>query len=206
MSPGGSQKLPPEERLLKLIRGKEPQPAMPAVFTPSQNVGALKTESSVASQRTIRWSSLVIGLLSLMLIAEIGLVIVEALKPLPYIEVPVVPTSRQAGNAGVQKPPEVLTSIADSAVRPIFVAPVVVVRAVEKDDRPSIEVSSLSARLSLLGIVSGEPPQAIIEDSQTKKTHFVSEGQHVAEGARVKQVLENSVVLEVADETIELTL
>lgn len=206
MSPDGSQKSPPEERLLKLIRGKEPQPAMPVVFTPSQDAGVLKVESSDVSQQTMRWSSIVIGLLSLMLIAEIVLIIMEALKPIPYVVIPVIPKSRQVIDVGVQKEREALMSIADSAARQIFIAPVVAVKAAVKDDRPSLAVSSLSARLSLLGIVSGESPQAIIEDSQTKKTHFVSEGQHVAEGARVKEIADSSVILEVADETIELTL
>lgn len=57
-----------------------------------------------------------------------------------------------------------------------------------------------------MGIVSGNPGQAIIEDSQTKKTHFVTVGQVVVEGAVVEQVLDHHVILDLDGEKIDLTL
>jgi len=71
---------------------------------------------------------------------------------------------------------------------------------------PSESAQELSARLSLMGIMSGEPPQVIIQDTKTQKTFFVSPGQTVVDGATLKSVLENRVILELRGEEIELTL
>ena len=46
----------------------------------------------------------------------------------------------------------------------------------------------------------------IIEDSETKKTFFVTAGQMVIEDAVVEQVLDSRVILTVAGEKIELSL
>ena len=70
----------------------------------------------------------------------------------------------------------------------------------------SVAAKELAARLNLMGIVAGDQPQAIIEDSQTHKTYFVISGQAVSEGAVVEKVLENRVILSIDGETIELTL
>ncbi len=93
------------------------------------------------------------------------------------------------------------------ATRPLFTAPLA--HAVTPGTvavAPSVKASKLAARLSLLGIVSGEQPQAIIEDSQTQKTYFVSEGQTVVDGAILESVNSNGVVLNFLGETIELNL
>ena len=71
---------------------------------------------------------------------------------------------------------------------------------------PSVSAKLLASRLTLMGIVSGNPAQAIIEDSQTQKTYFVTTGQAVVEGAVLEQVLDNRVVLDLGGEKIELTL
>jgi len=68
------------------------------------------------------------------------------------------------------------------------------------------QARSLAARLSLIGVIAGEPPQAIIEDSQTKKSFFVTAGQSLIEGLMVKEILENRVVLDLYGERIELSL
>jgi len=60
--------------------------------------------------------------------------------------------------------------------------------------------------LTLMGIVSGNPAQAIIEDAETKKTYFVTPGQMVVDGAVLERVLDNRVVLDLNGEKIDLTL
>ena len=57
-----------------------------------------------------------------------------------------------------------------------------------------------------MGIVAGEPAQAIIEDTQTNKTYFVTAGQAVVEGAVLDKVLDNRVILDLDGEKIELSL
>ena len=57
-----------------------------------------------------------------------------------------------------------------------------------------------------MGIVSGDPGEAVIEDAETKKTYFVTTGQAVVEGATLERVLDNRVILDLGGEKIELTL
>jgi hypothetical protein len=64
----------------------------------------------------------------------------------------------------------------------------------------------LAARLTLTGIVSGDPPQAIIEDSETHKTFFVTPGQTIVAGAMLERLEENRAVLSYGGERIELGL
>ena len=71
---------------------------------------------------------------------------------------------------------------------------------------PSPEVKQLATRLSLIGVVMGESPQAIIQDSQSGKTFFVTTGQVVVDGMVVESLQENRVVLSLDGETIDLSL
>jgi hypothetical protein len=76
--------------------------------------------------------------------------------------------------------------------------------------RPSMamsqEAKALAGRLNVIGLVDGNPPQAIIEDTQGQKTYFVSKGQHVTEGLVVTDIREDRVVLDLNGQTIELSL
>ena len=62
------------------------------------------------------------------------------------------------------------------------------------------------SRLTLIGVVDGEPPQAIIEDAEGKKTSFVSVGQQVAGGPVVEAITKNRVTLNLNGAKIELSL
>jgi len=64
----------------------------------------------------------------------------------------------------------------------------------------------LAARLTLVGIMAGDPAQAIIEDPQTQKAHFVTVGQHLIEGLIVEEIREDRVLLDLNGEKIELSL
>ena len=101
-----------------------------------------------------------------------------------------------------------LPSLAESVSRPLFSPPADASGSASSGPRqaPSGSAALLASRLTLLGIVAGTPGQAIIEDSQTKKTHFVSPGQAVVDGAVVDQVLDTRVILDFLGEKIELTL
>jgi hypothetical protein len=101
-----------------------------------------------------------------------------------------------------------IPSLAQSASRPLFTASPDVSEATSAGPRPAPSGSAalLASRLILLGIIAGNPGQAIIEDSQTKKTYFVSPGQAVVGGAVVDQVQDNRVILDVQGEKIELTM
>jgi len=205
-------KPPPEEKLLKLIRAKGARPPSEPAVSRSQEAGQAATRLATAAEapkrlRELPWLKVAIGLLGAALCLELSLLFIQALWPLAPVTIPVVATAPPLGAADGPTPvmplPEDLPSVAASASRPLFApaAPTEPAQVV-----PSRSVTQLASRLTLMGIVAGEPAQAIIEDSQTQKTYFVTAGQLVVEGAVVEQVLDNRVVLDLAGEKIELTL
>ncbi len=68
-----------------------------------------------------------------------------------------------------------------------------------------IPVEELMGDFSLLGIVSGENPQAIIEDSKKRKTFFLREGQS-AGGLFLKKIEDSSVTVIYKGHEINLTM
>ena len=218
MSPDGSLNPPPEERLLRLIRGKEPKPSTAPVApqNPSESVpGETRTEaarvwpvraSGAAAQR-IPWVRYAVGGLSLVLAVEVVSIIMQLARPLATVTVPTGrPPSSPAGSSPPVSPAPALPSLAAGAARPLFTAPAATPTS-SAGPRPSQSAAgkTLTARLTLMGIVSGNPSQAIIEDSETKKTYFVTPGQMV-DGALLEQVLDNHVILDLDGEKIDLTL
>lgn len=67
---------------------------------------------------------------------------------------------------------------------------------------PEIDVSR---RFNLVGIIAGEDPQAIIEDKEGKKTHYLYKGQAI-NGVTVAEIKESGVVLEYRGKEVMLVL
>lgn len=212
MSPDGSTKPPPEEKLLKLIRGKalrggtEPvQGSSPSSETVSIPLAGLAGTGA----RRWRWPLLVAVGLGVVLMLEIGVLVAQMTRPLPTVQAPspppasVRPAAPDADRAG-----EELPSLAASVSRPLFTSVTDEAQSAQQPAQvgPSQAATELAARLTLMGIVSGEQAQAIIEDTRTKKTYFAQVGQAVVEGAVLEQVLDNRVILNFKGEQIELTL
>lgn len=210
MSPDGSGKPPPEEKLLKLIRGKGPRPSTD-ILAPSHTAGGATTGVLRATELNarapgLRWPGLAVGFLGAVLLIEVASLVSQAMRPIPPVHLPVVATPRQPDEpVTATRPLQDIPSLAASVSRPLFTSP-----AADTSARPlplpSDSAKVLASRLTLMGIVAGDPAQAIIEDSQTKRTFFVTIGQAVIEGAILEQVLDNRVVLDLAGEKIELTL
>ncbi len=68
---------------------------------------------------------------------------------------------------------------------------------------PSLE--EITADLSLIGIIAGERPQAIIEEKKSGKSYFLYKGGSVGK-AKIVEILEDSVVMEYQGEKFELVL
>lgn len=66
---------------------------------------------------------------------------------------------------------------------------------------PSIK--DLMKNLSLAGIYEGKDMEAMIEDKELKKTYFVKQGDEV-KGMKVKEILQDRVVLQLGDEEQDL--
>lgn len=204
MSPDGSTKPPPEEKLLRLIRGRGPRPVEPDVPVSAAQL-PMKTALSLTGlgrRRPLRWSSIATWGLAVTLGLELLALMVQAARPMPAVQVPAAPIP---SGEPEPLPPLSIPSLAASASRQVFASPGLAAPSATPQPR-SGAAKLLAERLTLLGIVAGTPPQAIIEDTQTKKTYFVTTGQAIAEGAVVEQVLENRVILDLLGEKIELTL
>ena len=228
MSPGGSANPPPEERLLRLIRGKGAKP--PSAPTPPGergDPGPADMVSTAVGRRSghhqggrgvpdavgarpralaLPWFTLVMGGLGTLVAVEVGCLIWQAAWPLPTVEIHAasIPAAVAADTTlFVTLPTDDFPSVAASVSRALFTAPTVSAPTVRS---PSVSVASLVARLTLTGIVDGDPAQAIIEDSETKKTYFVTTGQMVVGGAILEEVRDTGVVLNLAGERIDLTL
>ena len=220
MSPDGSGKPPPEEKLLQLIRGKGPKRPAP---TPSSTQAVQAAAASAGSVAVVigrprggfsfPWTRVAIGALSVALGIEGIALIVEALWPMPLVETPSIRAQSSHGTGagtttamGLDEMP----SLAASASRPIFAVSAAASSSTGTDQvtraAPSATAQLLAVRLTLMGIVAGNPAQAIIQDSQTQKTYFVKVGQPVIEGAILEKVLEHRAVLNLNGEQIELAL
>lgn len=209
MSPDGLMKPPPEETLIRgnaLRGGTEPvQGSSPSSQTVSIPLAGLPGTGA----RRWRWPILAAVGLGVVLALEVGVLVAQLTRPLPTLHVPSPPLAlvrQEVPDAG--RPREKLPSLAASVSRPLFASVKDEAQSAQRAAQagPSPAATELAARLTLMGIVSGEPAQAIIEDTQTKKTYFVQVGQAVVEGAVLEQVLDNRVILNFKGEQIELTL
>lgn len=63
----------------------------------------------------------------------------------------------------------------------------------------------LLSNYSLSGVVSGESPQAIIEDKKSRKTYFLNKGQYLGE-FRIDDVIEGKVIFDFNGQKFELSL
>ena len=211
MSPDGSTKPPPEEKLLKLIRGKEAKPAE-APARPAAAEIPLRLVAAIGvplRRRRTRWVTLASGVFGMIFIVEAVCLAIQASRPLPTISAPTLepPFPTEPDRETPLNPTAPL--LADSASASLFASPIVSAQAPAAPTRakgPSGSARALATRLTLMGIVAGEPAQAIIEDTQTNKTYFVTTGQAVVEGAVLDKVLDNRVVLDLDGEKIELSL
>lgn len=66
-------------------------------------------------------------------------------------------------------------------------------------------VEEISANLSLIGIIAGDKPQAIIEEKKAGKSYFLYKGGSVGQ-SKVIDILEDKVVMEYQGQTFELML
>jgi len=213
MSPDGSTKPLPEEKLLGLIRGKgvkAPLGAATAEATPASHAMAPKApvRDMAAPLQQLQWPKIAIGFLGIMLAVQAVALVIVAIHPVPTVMIPMLSAHPARDTANTSEPLQGLPSLAASASRTLFAVPVTATAPPAPKGRgaPSGLAKLLAARLTLMGIVSGEPAQAIIEDTQTKRSYFVTTGQVVVEGAVLKKILDNRVVLDLDGEEIELTL
>ncbi len=212
MSPDGPTKPLPEEKLLRLIRQKKSDPSPEGAAASAGPLPVHVVNVHLGGGTALRWPVLAGAGLGILLLIEAVWLVAQLMRPLPVVSLPAVEAPAEPPAWQPTELVEQMPSLAQSASEGLFASPTATAEGVFGDERrtarvdPSVATHQLAARLTLMGIVAGEPPQAIIEDTQTRKTYFVTRGQAIAEGAVVEQVFENRVILDLAGEKIELTL
>ena len=207
-------KPPPEEKLLKLIRGKSGRPeGPPAAISPvSASGGSAASALTLTGSTRWSWTAVAGWVLGALLGLEAVGLLVQLLRPLPMVPALNEPSpASQKPMAASEPSSEELPSLAAIVAQPIFsagtaAAQTVTLGAAGPRSAPSATAKQLADRLTLTGIIAGDQPQAIIEDAQTKKTFMVTPGQPVIDGAVLERVLDTRVVLDLNGEKIELTL
>lgn len=77
--------------------------------------------------------------------------------------------------------------------------------ATAEKEKPLPNVMQKISKLRLQGIISGLDPQAIIEDIQTKQTHFLSVGERIGD-IELREILPGKVILYYYGQEVELGL
>ncbi|HEX9779833.1 MAG TPA: type II secretion system protein N [bacterium] len=202
MNPAGPTLTPtPEERLLRLIR---PKPKAPRAEPPAMGGMSAVLAGGGAARPSWPWGRVLLGALAAAVAAEVVVLGVELARD-PLDGAAVLPALQPARDSGAALPDlDALPLLEAEAPRAVFAAPA---RETAQGSGAAPGASqALASRLTLMGIVSGDPPQAIIGDSQTQKTYFVTVGQTVAGEAVLRDILENRAVLDLHGQTLELVL
>lgn len=113
------------------------------------------------------------------------------------------PESSEPPSVSVHSSVEPTSSIATAASRPLFRTGGQTV-ALSTQSRTE-QGHAVAGRLQVVGMVTGSPSQAILEDAQTHKTYVVGAGQSVGDGIIVEAIQPHSVVLSVGGEPHELS-
>jgi hypothetical protein len=210
------ENISPEEKLLKLIRGQRKQPAQPArkIETPAPAAAPaaiphkakipLTPHSRRALGRLLHYleprKAIAFGLFisGLYLFASLlypffGWRKIKMEPPKTAAHLPQKQISFQ------QEPYEKYREAV--AGRDIFKA-----AATGDSSRPLSAASvDFMKDLTLIGIVSGDNPQAIIEDKKASKTFYLSKNEFIGE-AQVEDILEGKVILQFRGQRYELHL
>jgi hypothetical protein len=217
------ENVPPEERLLRLIRGQDKQEKeikkVPVVLEAASSNTAQVSLSKVITKRTFGKNDSLSKLFSLKFFNFLLLVL--ALGLTGYLGREIFSLWKEGKNVSPLgfRPTKITLAeedkkIEEEALKPysyysqeigkkeLFKSSVLQGQETQTTAlAPTI--NEMSANLILLGIVLDEQPQAIIEDSKTKKTYFLYKGDNIGE-IKVEDIQENKVVLSYQGEKIEL--
>lgn len=187
----------PEERLLKLIRGEKKA----AELFPKEGTAVFPLERVWCSQKTfgiVKWT------LFVLLFAACAYFIFCILRPKVY-----------SGRFNSQKLPEEsileeelasgrdVKSI-DAYLKDIGDRQIFNKIALEEPSKQADVVKTDAVKdINLLGIISGDNPQAILEDKNTQKTYYLNIGQSIADFV-VEDIKDGRVILNYNGAKLEL--
>lgn len=197
----------PESRLLDLIRKKSSphwKKRWRGWFGATSTI--LNDRFNLDSVDPWRWGNACLALLLLGTLGYGGFLLLRQ-EPLISHEMPGHSQSRSDHNSASRK-----STLSDLTRRDLFkdmAPPPPPPPAVEvpagPPPPPKIPLSERASRFRLVGILPGEKPQAIIEDTQTQRMIYATQGQYI-EGILVESVTAGKVVLSDGDDRFDITL
>jgi hypothetical protein len=203
----------PEEKLLRLIKGQKKQPKEP----PGVAIGSggepkpQKTSPSGPAAKKPFFTLSPQKIIAFLFIAAIGYLIASFLYPLwekKRIEAELKePPAKSPGKETVKLPKDEAKSIdfylGGIKRRAIFNNPL------QSESAATGPVKAADADLikdiNLVGIISGENPQVILEDKKAQKTHYLSKGQFIG-NLQVDDIQEGKIILNCNGQKYELHL
>ena len=224
--------LSPEEKLLRLIKGKhkkdessekKPEPEAPSessfVKEASSAEPAIETRP-IASSILTKGKGLdpfKIAVFLLIGFFVIGIFyfiydfsvrkqespIIDIEKLIPAEAEPTEKAQQAEQDAVAEEKPAAEEEEAPPELRELFGAPVTRETAPIAEEGPSI--AELAKDLVLVGVISGDNPQAIIQNKRTRQSFYVYVGESVLE-FKIKQIDKATVILEYKEETLKLSL
>lgn len=188
--------VPPEEKLLKYLRKKDPQPL--------EETEDSRLHSSPAGQEKDFWfrhpavyalltdrkrlMECALGLLALSFLFWVF----SFLYPLWGLDKKNIAVLREKAAPGTQINPAQIPGI-DSYLGPVSGKNIFAAQEAVVQSAVQMGVNDL-ADLQLVGIISGDNPQAVIEDRRSQKSFYVNKGQLIGD-FRVNDILEKKVIL-----------
>ena len=190
----------PEEKLLRLIRGAKNEQAAPAAAkkTPDADIPArmVRARAFKADPAFLRAASIVVFAGSCLFLLK---TLFAAPAALPAAS-PVSATAPEGDKAQEQSLEYYLQATGASRIFGLQ-------QREAGTDQPSVvsdaEIAEMLKNLTLMGVISGAQPQAIIEDKLTQKTYYLNKGQALGE-LRVESIEENKVILDYKGKRSEL--
>lgn len=190
----------PEEKLLRLIKGERKKPAEAGEEISRKKLAPAVNFREFAAFFTARRAVTVILVLSCLYLV---FTFIYPLVFLKQIKLPEVPAGKTIEEETAQKTEaKTLDSYLEAAAgKEIFsgvtsagtIGPVTGVNA------------DLVKDLNLVGVITGDNPQAIIEDKRAQKTYYLNKGQFIGE-FQIDDVQEGKVILDYQGQKFELHL
>lgn len=192
----------PEEKLLRLIR-KEKKPASSVRESKPQTTVKQHIYPSIQKYLSftyLRKAIMAVFIISCMYLAASLLYPLVGLKKIKLPEITSEKlTEQKAETAQEIKPYEFYLQGVKN--RQIFGT----VAGQETEKQIASVNVDLIKEINLVGIISGENPQAIIEDKKIQKTYYVTKGQYIGE-FQVEDIKEGKVILSFRGQRFELYL
>ncbi|MFH0858172.1 MAG: hypothetical protein V1842_01320 [Candidatus Omnitrophota bacterium] len=193
----------PEEKLLWLIKGQKKKPGETKPLVKSHprvsvKMAALGNFFSGLSLQRVIWIVFILGSIYLFYLL---------IYPLSAFKKNTLSQTAESGSAEIsleldrqKKPIDFYRQ--EIARRPIFNS----AREPAAGQGPVSGVDmNLTKDINLVGIISGEPTQAIIEDLKTKRTYYVTKGQFIGE-LKVDDIQKGKIILNYNGQRYELYL